>query len=225
MKRFLVSGLSNFGIAVETGVSNVELQGDRIVGAWLATPRLIRSGASRPVSVELLNSLRVEVESGHLPDPRHLPEVALKFTKKFGPLTIPYRAGSAFSFTVAGWYRTVLELRNAWAAISHSGRAKAPIDIPTDQGESFRFANGGLTFRTRRLDTFIVFEIASVEAALLGFCANNRYDCRFPYFIASDKREKYCSESCARAGKRRANLDWWRNKYGKGGEDGTQKTR
>lgn len=223
MKRFLVSGYADFGIEVETGVSNAELQGMNITGTWLSAPKVIRSGASRPIAVELLNSLR-GFDPGPFPDPRRLPEAALKLTKKFGPLTIPYRAGLAFSFTVPGWWLAIHQLRNAWAAISHSSREKAAIDIPLDLGECFRFANGGLTFRTHRLDTFVVLEIASLLAPRLSFCANNRFDCRAPYFISSDKREKYCSESCARAGKRRANLDWW-NKNRKGGEDGVKKTR
>jgi hypothetical protein len=223
MKRFLVSGFADFGIEVETGVANVELHGRNIVGTWLAAPKVIRSGASRPIAVELLNSLR-GFDPGRLPDPRRLPEAALKFTKRFGPVSVPYRAGLAFSFTVDGWYLAVHQLRSAWAAVSYSSRKKAPIDIPLDIGECFRFANGGLTFRTHRLDTFVILEIASVLAPRLCVCANNRFDCKCPYFIASDKREKYCSESCARAGKRRANLDWW-NKNRKGGEDGTQKAR
>src|SRR5271170_4040720 len=135
MKRFLVSGFADFGIEVETGISNVELHGKNISGKWLATPKVIRNGASRPIAVELLNSLR-GVEPGALP------EVALEFTKKFGPLTIPYRAASAFSFTVDGWWLAIHRLRYAWAAISHSSQKKAPVDIPLDRGECFRFANG-----------------------------------------------------------------------------------
>jgi len=215
MKQFLVSGFADFGIEVETGVSNVELHGKNISGTWLATPKVIRSGASRPIAVELLNSIR-GFDPGPFPGPGRLPEAALKITKKFGPLTIPYRAGSAFSFTVDGWLLTIHLLRNAWAAVSHSSQKKTPIDIPLDRGESFRFANGGLTFRTHRLDTFVVLEIASVLAPRLCLCANHSYDCGSPYFIASDKREKYCSESCAREAKRRANLVWWnKNRKGK----------
>src|ERR1017187_712454 len=58
MNRFLVSGFADFGIEVESGVSNAELQGMNITGTWLAAPKVIRTGASRPIAVELLNSLR-----------------------------------------------------------------------------------------------------------------------------------------------------------------------
>jgi hypothetical protein len=225
MKRFLVSGSANFGIEAETGVSNAELQGDSIAGTWLATPKVIHAGASRPIAVQLLNSLiGVELD--------RRPEVALKFTKRFGPLAIPYRAGSSFSFPMFDWVAHVARLTEIWAWVARASREKVPADISLFSGEFVRFADGGVTLRTHRLGTFVALEIASVPHSLLCVCANHRYKgalfeyhgCKSPYFIASDGREKYCSESCARAGKRRANLDWW-NKNRKGGEDGTQKAR
>ena len=225
MNHLLVNGLTNSGIAVETGVSNAELQGDCIVGTWLATPKVIRAGRSRPIAIQLLNSLiGVELD--------RRPEVALKFTKRFGPLALPYSAGSPFSFPMFDWVAHVARLTEIWAWVARSAREKAPADISLISGEYVRFTDGGFTLRTPRLGTFVALEIASVPALRLRVCANHRYGgalfdyhgCRTPYFIASDGREKYCSEDCARAAKRRANLDWW-NKNRKGGDDGTKKAR
>lgn len=228
MNHFLGHEMANFEIAVETGVSNVELQDDCVVsiaGTWLPTPKVVRAGGSRPIAIQLLNSL-IGVELARRP------EVALKFTKRFGPLAIPYSAGSPFSFPLFDWVAHVARLTEIWAWVAHANREKTPADIGLFSGEYVRFADGGFTLRTLRLGTFVALEIASVPAPRLRVCANHRYGgalfeyhgCKSPYFIASDGREKYCSESCARAGKRRANLDWW-NKNRKGGEDGTQKTR
>ncbi len=242
MRYVLEQGSTKFGIEVETGAIDVSLKGDYISGTWLATPKVIRAGASRPVAVELLNSLQ-----GVGSDRR--PEVALKFTKRFGPLTTSYSAGLPFRFSIHDWVVSVIRLQRAWATISHFSREKVPIDIPLDLGECFRFAKDGLTFRTHRLDTFVALEIASVPAPRLCVCANHRTleeaqaslakgkqslkqlrayfkknGCRTPYFIAGDGREKYCSERCAQAAQRRVKLEWW-NKNRKGGEDGTQKTR
>jgi hypothetical protein len=220
MKCTLDRGSTNFGIAVETGVSNVEIQSvdfqdDCITGRWLATPKVIRAGASRPVAVELLNSLE-GVGSDRLP------EVALKFTKRYGPLEFPYRAGEPFRFLTHDWDVSVKQLQGIWAMVSNLSRKAAPLSV--GNGAYLRFANGRITFITRFLPAFVVCEMGSVPAPLLCVCANRGKGCKSPYFIASDKRERYCSESCAQASQRRVKLEWW-NKNRKGKQNGAEKTR
>jgi hypothetical protein len=224
MRHYLESGWAKFGIAVETGVSNVEIQSvdfqdDYITGRWLATPKVIRTGASRPVAVELLNSLE-GVGSDRLP------EVALKFTKKYGPLEFPYRAGEPFRFLTHDWAVSVKQLQGIWAMVSNLSRKAAPLSIGNGSniGAYLRFANGRITFITRFFPAFVVLEMASVPAPLLCVCANRGKGCKSPYFIASDKRERYCSEHCAQAAQRRVKLDWW-NKNRKGKQNGAEKTR
>jgi hypothetical protein len=213
----------NFPIEVQTGVSNVELQSvdfqdDYIAGTWLATPKVIRIGASRPVAVELLNSLE-GVGSDRLP------EVALKFTKRYGPLEFPYRAGEPFRFLTHDWAVSVKQLQGLWAMVSNLSRKGIPLSIGDGPFSArLRFVNGRITFVMDFLPAFVSVEMASVPAPRLCFCANRGLGCKSPYFIASDKREKYCSERCALAGKRRANLDWW-NKNRKGKQNGAEKTR
>ncbi len=209
MNRFLVRSWADFGIAVETGASGVELVGDHIAGTWLATPKVVRAGSSRPVSVELLNTVEcVGVD--------RFPEAAVKFTKKFGALTVPYSPGSPFQFSMQDWIVSLRQLQQVWTGVSRASRRTAPINVFVDRGEYFSFEADQLTFRTGSLETFVSLEIASVSAPRLCICANRLHGCKSPFFVADDTREKYCSEDCARAGKRRANLNWWNeNRRGK----------
>lgn len=209
MKRTLDIGSANFGIAIETGVSNAEIQSvdfqdDYIVGRWADTPRVIRTGASRSVAVELLNSLEgIGLD--------RLPAVALKFTKKYGPLEFPYRAGEPFRFLTDDWAVSVKQLQGIWAMVSNLTRKAAPFSVGhgADLAASLQFANGRITFITRFLPAFVVCEMGAVPASLLCICANHGKGCNAPYFIASDKRERYCSEDCAQAAQRRVKLEWW----------------
>jgi len=255
MKCTLDRGSTNFGIAVETGVSNVEIQSvdfqdDYIAGRWLATPKVIRAGASRPVAVELLNSLE-GAEPERLPKPAELlnalegglPKVAelldslpgvgrgrlekaaLYFTRKYGPLEFPYRAGEPFRFSVRDWGVIVRQLQDMWAWISKCRRKGIPLSIGDGPFSTrLRFINGRITFVTDFLPAFVALEMASVPAPLLCVCTNRGKGCKSPYFIASDKREKYCSEDCAQAAQRRVKLEWW-NKNRKGKQNGAEKTR
>ena len=218
MKQYLEQVSSNFAIEVETGAANVLLTGDYISGKWLSAPTVVRIGSPRPVTIELLNA----TESVSV---NRYPEMALKFTKKFGALTSPYCSGLSFSFSIAEWRNRQAALRATWAFASHAGRHAIPISIPVDKGEHFGFNAGRLSFHTQRLDTFISLEIASVPAPRLCVCANRLRGCKSPFFIADDLRERYCSETCAQEGKRLAKLRWWNKNRGKEQVCGTQKAR
>lgn len=215
--------MKNFGIEVETGVSGAELVGDQITGTWLPTPRVIRAGSAWPIAVGLLNMARFGANYA---------ELALKFTKKYGPLTVPCCPGSPFRFSIQEWKTGVGQLQQTWDRISTANRRALPINLVGYSGEYFSVTGEQITLRTRRLDTFATFEIARVPAPLLRVCANvrrletmQRSDfCRTPNFIASDKREKYCSEKCAQAAQRRVKLEWW-NENRRGKQNGTQKAR
>ncbi len=223
VKRNLESIRSQFGIEVETGVSTVEQSGDQITGTWLSEPKIVSIGSLRPVAVQLLN---MTMRSN--PDP----EIALRFTKKFGPLTTPYRPCSSFRFSTQDWIVEVSRLQETWVRVSHAIRNALPVNVVTGGGDYFNFDAKQLTFRTRTLGLFVTLEVASVPASLLRKCANwprlgeaPRLDfCRSPYFIAGDKREKYCSEACAQTAQRRSKLKWW-NENRKGDNDGTEKAR
>jgi hypothetical protein len=246
-KNTLERGLTNFGIVVESGVSSAELQSvdserDFIVGRWLTVPKVIRAKASRPIAVELLNSLE-GAEPERLPKPAELlsalegglPKVAelldslpgvgrgclekaaLDFTRKYGPLEFPYCAGEPFQFSVRDWGVSVRQLQDMWTWISKCSRKGIPLSIGDGPFSArLRFINGRITFVTDFLPAFVALEMASVPAPLLCVCANRGKGCKSPYFIASDKREKYCSESCAQAAQRRVKLEWWnKNRRGK----------
>lgn len=224
MNSVLESRLRNFGIAVETGVSRAELAGDQITGAWLPTPRVIGPAPARPIAVELLNSARIWANHA---------EIALKFTKKYGPLTVPCCPGSIFQFSIQEWKTGVGQLQQTWNRIATANRKAPPINlVGYSLGDYFSVTSEQITLRTPRLDTFATFEIVRVPSPLLRICANvrrletmQRSDfCRTPNFIASDRRERYCSEKCAQAAQRRAKLEWW-NENRRGKQNGTQKAR
>jgi hypothetical protein len=74
--------------------------------------------------------------------------------------------------------------------------------------------------------------INPVEAAIFHFqhqakralhCPNP--DCPAPYFFASRKGQKYCSEKCAEPAQRAAKRNWWQQNRGKAAKTKRRKTK
>jgi hypothetical protein len=213
------------GIEVETGAAEVSLEGDLIVGKWRPTPKVVHTGARRPVTVKLLNATEAVPEN-------RVPQAALKFTREFGALTSPYASGQPFRFSVADWVAMQKHLQRVWSLVASPSRKGAPVNIEVGKGEYFRFQPGRLTFRTQSLHMFVSLEIASVEAPRLSVCVNRMkwsvlprlYVCKTPYFIAGDLRQRYCSAECAQEAQRLFKLRWW-NENRKGVDDGSKKAQ
>lgn len=217
---------SNFRIEVETGTSGITASAERITGVWLPNPKVLRAGSSkRPIAAQLLNTALRTTR-----DPKQI----LKFTRQYGPLTVPYRRGVPFEFSINDWLFSVAKLEQFWRSIARANRKAlaANIQLNLENGDQFRFATGELVFKTDKLHAFLALEIASFPANLVNLCQNFPLAidlhwtdfCSSPYFIAGDGREKYCSEACARIAKRRRKLKWW-NDNRKGSGDGAKEAQ
>jgi hypothetical protein len=217
MNSGLEGSLNNLNIEVQTGTGDVVLEGNYIAGAWDAKGTIYRIGEGRAIALNVLNPFLGN---------ERLADAALDFTRRFGPLTIPFCRGESFRFSIDEWKIARKHLYVAWKAASTTSKRKWPFNLPVDRndGDHFSSENGRLTFRTQSLSTFMALEVATIPVERFRRCANFGYGCKSPYFFAGDLRERYCSETCAHESKKRAKLDWW-NKNRRGGEDGTQKTR
>lgn len=204
-------------VEVQTGTRNVALDGDYIAGMWDEKGAVYRLGERRAIALDVLNLF---LSSDRLAD------AALDFTRRFGPLTAPFSGGEPFRFSIEEWKMARKYLHGVWKAASGGAERKWPFNIPVDGsgGDRFSGEDGRLVFRTQNLSTFMALEIAAVPVEKFRRCANFMFGCKAPFFFASDLRERYCSESCAREGKNRAKREWW-NKNRGGGRDGAQKTR
>jgi hypothetical protein len=223
MKSVLERSFEKMAIVVETGTADVSSESGYIAGRWASEAVVHRIEAARrldkpyPLALYLLNATYG----------RSYEDAALYFTRKFGPLTIPFSSGASFGFSVSEWRAARQRLHIAWIEASSSGKSSATklsevkskqaLYLPLD-GDSFSFEKGRITFSTQRLLTYAAFEIASISAKRLKICANfgcPGYTCIAPFFFAVDLREKHCSETCANEARNRSKLNWW-NKNRKG---------
>jgi hypothetical protein len=197
------------GIEVQTGTRNVALEGDYVTGAWDAEGTIYRIGKRRAISLDMLNPFLGK---------NRLADAVVDFTNRFGPLTIPFCCAASFRFSISEWKMARRNLHWVWKAASSGLKRNRSFTLPVDKsdGDHFRLDKGRITFRTQRLSTYMALEIATIPAERLRMCANFVSGCKSPFFFASDLREKYCSETCAHASKRRAKLEWWNeNRRGK----------
>jgi hypothetical protein len=208
---------SNLRIEVQTGTRKVVLEGDYITGFWDAKGAIYRIGEGRAIALNVLNPF---LGSDRLED------AVLDFTKRFGPITIPFCSDASFSFSIGEWKRARQDLYVVWKGASSGLKRKWQFNLPVDKsdGDHFSFENGRPAFRTQNLSKFMDLEIATVPAKGFKRCASFAYGCKSPYFFSSDLRERYCSETCAHESKKRAKLKWW-DENRRGGEDGAQKAR
>lgn len=207
MNSGLESGLNNIGIEVQTGTKSAVPEGDYVAGKWDAEGEVYRIGEGRAIALEVLNPFLGE---------RSFANAVLEFTRKFGPLTIPFSRSESFRFSIREWKAARRELHFVWKA--SGARGNRAIKIPCDGSnlDYFNRGHGRLTFRTQTLSTYAALEIASIPAEHLRTCENQKFGCKSPFFFASDLRERYCSETCAHEAKKRIKLKWWNeNRRGK----------
>ena len=203
MAHVLEGILNNIRIEVQTGTREVVREGDYISGAWDARGKAYRTGEGRAIALDVLNPFLDQVR---------ISDAVLKFTERLGPLTIPFDSGASFRFSIREWIAARRGLQWVWKATSSGMKLSRNYDLPVKESDRdhFSFEKGNrITFRTHKLSTFIALEIATIPANMFRRCANFGYGCKSPFFIAGDRREKYCSESCAHEGRKRAKLKWW----------------
>jgi hypothetical protein len=70
-----------------------------------------------------------------------------------------------------------------------------------------------LEFADTPHDPFLQALHRALETATMMRLCHNR-DCRHPFFVATKRTHKYCTQECAKPAKRAAKLRWWR-KHGK----------
>ena len=200
VNKSLERSLETFGIEVRTGATNVVLKGDDIIGEWASEATAYRIDKRRAIALDLLNSPYI--------GKRNYADAAKDFTQKYGPLTIPFCPSASFRFSIDEWKATRRELHFAWKAASSAAKRSHTLNLPLD-GDHFSLYKGQITFSTHKLITYMALEIGTIPAKSLRMCANFVFGCKSPFFFASDLREKYCSESCAREAKKRVKLKWW----------------
>ena len=208
MNSGLERDLNNIGIEVQTGIKSAVQEGEYVAGTWNAEGEMYRIGEGRAIALDVLNPFLRE---------RSFANAVLEFTRKFGPLTIPFSRGESFRFSIREWKTARRALHFVWKAAASGRRSNRAVKIPCESNlDYFNRSQGRLTFRTQTLSTYAALEIASIPAELLRTCENQKFGCKSPFFFASDLRERYCSATCAHEAKKRIKLKWWNeNRRGK----------
>jgi len=82
-----------------------------------------------------------------------------------------------------------------------------------ESGEHLLFGSSGrVLVVTSSLWRLIQFAWCSVPIDHVRICANP--ECKAPYFVAKDLRQRFCSEICAQWGQREWKRQWWAAKGG-----------
>ena len=102
---------------------------------------------------------------------------------------------------------------------------KRPEGWPVDQRINIRVNFGDaefpITIQPRDLLDKLVLILLTSEH--LGVCANPQ--CSEKYFVAADRKQKYCSYDCADVRRRQAKMEWWDEHGDKWRKDRQQSTR
>ena len=160
-------------------------------------------------------------------------ESALNFREAMMRLRLRHKAHLGNSVALGHlWLRDML--RRAWDA----------SDVREREWLLFRFRDscaamdrrGAMTLKERMKEDFTADvtgpryappPVTAVEAAAFYLqqhsdraCHCLNPDCPAPYFIAPRRRQKYCSEECAKPSQRESKRMWWANNRGKNGHRG-----
>jgi hypothetical protein len=131
----------------------------------------------------------------------------LRFTQRYGPLSVIATRGGTFSFSCASWQRLQMAFRTQWADLMKFRPWDRSAPIQAMRGERFEFEDEGLSYVARTLYRFLMLELHAVEPARLRTCA--RPDCQTPRFIAAHGKQQYCSDLCSHWAQKEAKKAWW----------------
>jgi hypothetical protein len=190
----------------------VQQCGDSIVGS-LNGSKMIPPFSDPPTKVDF----RVYVDSvvEEFVNSDNDPQSILRFTKRFGPLQRLQRGQKEFSLSLQDWRKHQEWLRGQWrrTAEDRSVRLKVAGKFPPqswgfESGEHLLFGSSGrVLVVTSSLWRLIQFAWCSVPIDHVRICANP--ECKAPYFVAKDLRQRFCSEICAQWGQREWKRQWW----------------
>jgi lipopolysaccharide biosynthesis glycosyltransferase len=195
-------GLDEFGRNLEfwvlVGADDSVYANGVVRGRWNATLRVWNGqGKRRSMTEEFLNC------SGE-------PAAILKFTKKYGPLdAVRWKEEDHtwFEFKLKNWRDSQQRLANVWRSPWASPTtASASHLIKVDSHERFAFKDGKLSYQCSKVYRFMQFELTAYPGERRKVC--NREGCA-QKFLATDLKEKYCSDRCSAVAKRESKLAHW----------------
>jgi hypothetical protein len=141
------------------------------------------------------------------PEPRRI----VRFTKAYGPLEAPFKKGGRFRFTIARWIRLQRRYQRRWSEQMFSPDKPLPnMDweaLSTAPGERFEFFSGELSYTVATLYRFLLLGLYACPRWRLAKCG--RPECQNPFFVATRRGQKYCSEPCANAAQKEWKRNWW----------------
>jgi hypothetical protein len=139
----------------------------------------------------------------------------LRFTKRFGGLTLPLDAGGKSTILITDWINHQKMLRSSWDMASYvfekfgfrNHGVMGLQEVRVEVGESFFCMANRLEYRARSLFRFVLMEFHSIPWERLRKC--RRKDCSNPYFVARHLGQRYCSDTCALSIQREWKKQWW----------------
>jgi len=164
------------------------------------------------------------------------PDAILKFTKKYGPVVVPFRKtgrqfgyaipkrqrltvterlwpGQAWSFSLESWRSRQVGLQQEWET-----RAECEEDAPLfrlghEDELQFHKTEDQITLRVASPERFLPISLYALPAERMKTCNRPREDgCPTPYFIATHFSQAYCSPECAAWAQKAVKRNWWKER-------------
>ena len=212
MKNQLESYKRPLRFCTLAGVEAVRLKGGQtITGRWWSTPRFNTCVDNSVISDKFSSDLPLNLVEQFANWPRD-PHAVFEFTERYGPLTLRAEGGKRFSCSVTEWISCQEKFRRQWEQLIlkpiKAIRTIIFAKLDVEEGEGMSFINYDMRYQTSTLYRLLLMELHSIRRRCLRKCA--RPDCGHPYFLSTDRRQRYCSEDCYAWGQRLWKREWWR---------------
>jgi hypothetical protein len=179
------------------GTEGVRIEGAEIVGRWKPNYEVF-SGFNRRLLVEdFLNW-------------GNNPNDIVRFTERYGPVSdedIPPRDWDdrgEFRFQTHAWREIQGRLQAVWEF-----RSEVPRTVFLNFHVGISIENQRVSLNAS-LMVFLLMELAFAPADRLRKCKAD--GCVNPYFVATHKRQVYCTPKCAESAQARWKANWWKKK-------------
>jgi len=184
-------------------IDSATLTGSEISGKWKKIqPRVI--------------SVSTERRLARFANWASTPEKILRFTKTYGPVTLPVLGrGRRFSFSVESWQRAQEDFRTLWREqMGRPGDACRLLgqegSLKTEEGEELSLTFGHWSYVTSTVQRLFLLELLATPDQRLRLCPGQ--GCKTRFFIANHGRDRYCSDRCRSWAQRFAKAKWAREK-------------